>query len=111
MINLEKLKKQCSVTDLENFNQYYTELVNLIGVNFLKNYMPCDINILRKQYQHGNIHFNSNGDNQPYSLCKWDLQAYSLPIINASLSQKVCILKQAAKIICEQYQNNVINKI
>ena len=102
MINLETLKKQCSVTDFENFNQHYTELVNLIGIEFLKNYMPCDIEILKRQYKNGNIHFNSNGDNQPYSLRKWDLQAHSLPITHASLSQKVCILKQTAKILCEE---------
>lgn len=104
MWNLSKLKKQCTVTDLENFNQHYTEIVNLIGLNILKKYMPCSISILKEQYKKGNTSFNttSNRKDVPYSLKNWDIEANRLSIKNASLSQKVCILKQAAKMICEQ---------
>ena len=102
LYDLKELKNNCSVDEFVDFNKHYTEIVNQIGLKTLKAFMPCSLDILKKQYKAGNIHFNSNGDNQPYSLRKWDLQAHSLPIRRASLSQRVCILKQAARMLCEE---------
>ena len=103
MWNLSELKKQCTVTDFENFNQHYTEIVNLIGLDILKEYMPCSIAILKDQYHRGNVNFNNISDRSlPYSLSKWDAKANILPVRGASLSQKVCILKQAGKMLCEE---------
>lgn len=99
--NLKELKNNCSVSEFVDFNKHYTEIVNQIGLETLKAFMPCSLDILKKQYNAGNVHFNSNGDKQPYSLRKWDLEAQYLPVKNASLSQKVCILKQAAKMLCD----------
>jgi hypothetical protein len=100
--NLKALKDNCSVNEFVDFNKHYTEVVNQIGLDTLKTFMPCSLDILKKQYEAGNIHFNSTGDNQPYSLRKWDLKAQYLPVKNASLSQRVCILKQAARMLCEE---------
>ncbi len=102
LYDFKKLKNDCSVSEFVDFNKHYTEIVKQIGLETLKAFMPCSLDILKKQYKAGNIHFNSNGDNQPFSLRKWDLKAQYLPVKNASLSQKVCILKQAARMLCEE---------
>lgn len=100
-MNFKELEKNCSVSEFENFNQHYTEIVNQIGLEYLKNFMPCSIDILKDQYNKGNIHFNSNEYKKPYDLRHWDLEANRLPVYNSSLSQRVCILKQAARMLCE----------
>ena len=88
MFNLDELRKQCTVTDFENFEQHYTEIVNFIGLETLKEYMPCSIEVLKKQYNKGNIHFNctSNRSNEPYCLKAWDRKAEILPVRNAIIA-------------------------
>lgn len=100
LYNFKELQNNCTVSVFEDFNKHYAEIVKQIGLDVLKAFMPCTLEILKKQYKGGNVHFNSNGDRQPYSLRKWDLEAQYLPVRNATLSQKVCILKQAARMLC-----------
>lgn len=85
----------------ETFNKFWEAAVNKIGLNNLKDFMPYNTSILKEHYNISK-HFNNN------DLRSWDCMAirlgYILPsygITSSSLSQRVCLLKEAARMLVE----------
>lgn len=85
----------------ETFNKFWKTAVNKIGLNNLKDFMPYNMSILKEHYGISK-HFNNN------DLTEWDYNAnrlgYILPsygITSTSLSQRVCLPKEAARMLVE----------
>lgn len=83
----------------ETFNKFWEVAVSKIGLNNLKDFMPYNTSILKKHYNISK-HFNNN------DLKNWDYVAdrlsYVLPsygVTSSSLSQRVCLLKEAARML------------
>ena len=97
--------------DLDNGNkleyrEYMGRVVNKIGADNIKPYIPYDIKTLVKAYKK-DIHFNV------LHMREWDIAAEQIHyvlhrngITTYSLSDRVCILKETARILCEMEMNN-----
>lgn len=82
----------------------YTAIVNGLGYNSVKQFVPFSVAKLKTAYNKGDIHFNS------LPLSRWDRAAedrlsqlvrhYS--ITSFSLSELVCILKRCAMMMIEE---------
>lgn len=93
--------------DLDNgneltFREYMGRVVNKIGIERIKPYIPYDMETLTKAHKR-DVHFNN------LSLKTWDRAAecihYVLQpngITTYSLSERVCILKETARLLCER---------
>ena len=92
--------------DLDNGNpvewrEYMGRVVNKLGVDNIKPYIPYDLDTLITAYK-GDVHFNN------LDIEVWDKAAkyirhilHSKGITTYSLSDRVCILKETARILCE----------
>lgn len=116
--------------DLDNGNkleweEYMARVINKLGIENIKPYIPFDIKELLPYYQKGDVCFNRT------NLCTWDnaggfykthnkyvggfdfhLNGYGLGyflitkgIRTFSPADTVCILKEAARILCEREIN------
>jgi hypothetical protein len=100
--------------DLDNGNElewreYMGRVVNKLGVDNIAPYIPCDMKRIKKSLAKGDKHLNDI----PIKL--WDKAAPGLDLILfrngircVSLSEKVCILKETARILCERSKANEI---
>lgn len=99
----DAMKDICGYNDLDDFHGAYGALVKKIGIERLKPYMPEKEDVLRKKFEKDE-HLNN------ISIKEWDFNANLIaPLlwetagINwSSLSQRVCILKEAAAIIVKE---------
>ena len=88
--------------------EYYGIVIDFLGgIDAVVNYVPFDIETLKKSYQE-NEHFNT----KITPLRTWDFGAtnirnlyYQFGINCASVSDGVCILKQAARRMIEREEN------
>jgi hypothetical protein len=78
-------------------------VVNKIGIERIKPYIPYDMETLIKSYK-GDVYFNN------LSIKVWDNAAehihhilHANGITTYSLSDRVCILKETARLLCEDY--------
>lgn len=118
--------------DLDNGNklewrEYMARVIDKLGIENIKPYIPFDMKTLLQHYQNGDVHFNRTNirtwDNaggyyttQSTGTGKFDyhLKGYGLGYflrhngINVfSPADIVCILKEAARILCEREINKL----
>ena len=123
----EKMKKLCGVDDLTDFETAYKAIIDAIGMDKVEKLIPVPKDELLNKYKEDE-HFN----NTP--MRHWDIAAgfnvyvepktkreeieilsyaplphfiKELGVDSLSCSQGVCILKIAAKIICEEQLRSV----
>ena len=104
------------------WREYMVRVVNKLGINNIKPYIPYSMYILKKLFSEGDVHFNNT------NLERWDEAGGFRQIYNCrtktieflrmssgltcllhrngitcySPSETVCILKEAARILCEE---------
>lgn len=95
--------------DLDNGNklewrEYMARIINKLGIENIKPYIPYSIAFLKNSISKGDVHFNDTTD-----LMRWDIMAERIVyllrcnrITCFSLSERVCILKETARILCER---------
>lgn len=95
-----------NLTDLDNGNklewrEYMSRIVNGLGIDNVKSFLPRSIGYISEMLKQ-DIHLNN------IPLKEWDYQAERIhgllqrnKITCYSLSERVCILKEAARILCE----------
>jgi hypothetical protein len=96
--------------DLDNgkeleWREYMARVVGKIGIDNIKPYIPHSISFIREK-----LAKDENLNNIP--LKEWDFAAERIHyllhcngIACYSLSERVCILKEAARILCENEEN------
>lgn len=94
--------------DLDNGNEldwhdYMARIITKLGIENIKLYIPFDMDTLMKHFRKGDICFNN------IQLKDWDIAAACMvPLLHCnritcySLSERVCILKETARILCER---------
>jgi hypothetical protein len=93
--------------DLDNGNElewrdYMARIINKLGIKNIEPYMPCSIDCIREKLQSdehlNNIpikYWDNKADYLHYLLQRNGITCYSL-------SERVCILKEAARLLCEK---------
>ena len=96
--------------DLDNGNpvewrEYMGRVVNKLGIDDIVPYIPYDMETLENAYK-ADIHFNT------LNIKVWDKAAEQIrPVLHRkgitaySLSDRVCILKETARLLCEEKGN------
>lgn len=95
--------------DLDNGNElewrdYMARIISKLGIENIKPYIPYNITFLKDSISNGDVHFNDTT-----KLKYWDSAAERInPLLQHngitcySLSERVCILKETARILCER---------
>lgn len=104
------------------WREYMGRVVNKLGIENIKPYIPYDIKVLKEHFDKGDVHFNNT------SMEGWDKAGGFIPYINKrtktmeylktpsglanllrsngincwSPSDMVCILKETARILCDE---------
>jgi hypothetical protein len=96
--------------DLDNgkeleWREYMARIIDKLGIDNIKPYIPCSINVIREKLAK-DVHLNN------IPLKKWDYAAEFIhPLLHRngitcySLSERVSVLKEAARILCRNEEN------
>lgn len=122
--NVDSFWRDLDTGETIEWRDYMARIINKIGINSIKPYIPYDMETLMERYRKGDIHFNDGN----MSIKVWDRAAGFDSNINPqtkkmdynhsrrglgpllihnginlySCSEAVCILKETARILCEK---------
>lgn len=120
--NVDSLYRDKTTGKEIEWREYMGRVVKQLGIENIKPYIPYSINTLKKYFNEGDVHFNNT------NIERWDDAGGFKQILNArtktieylkissgltnllhrngitcySPSDTVCILKEAARILCEE---------
>ena len=101
-VNVDNYLRDKSTGEEVEQRDYMGRIIGKLGIENIKPYLPYSIDHLKKFYK-GDEHFNNT------YLSVWDCSAEYLKrflirngITIMSLSERVCILKETARILCER---------
>lgn len=115
--NVDSLYRDKTTGKEVEWREYMGRVINKLGIENIKPYIPYDIKVLKKHFDKGDVHFNNTnldiwdkaGGFEQISMRKYQRTPSGLANllrsngINCwSPSDMVCILKETARILCEE---------
>ena len=120
--NVDSFYRDKTTGNEVEWREYMGRVVKKLGIENIKPYIPYSIEVLKKLFDEGDVHFNNT------SMERWDRAGGFIPYINRrsktmeyqkvpsglanllcsngincwSPSDMVCILKETARILCEE---------